>query len=186
MIQATKTALSQIKTHSKSEILTVGWGVILLFTCSQISVPLEPVPITLQTMGVIFLGLVFSGKTAIRSVILYIVLGAAGIPLFANFSAGMQCLLGPSGGYIVGFVPSVYLLSLMNTIWRSNSWLNIFIKCLIGTAVIFIFGMFGLSLYVRSIEKILQLGLFPFIIPGITKAILLTLLLKSAGYPEHR
>ena len=180
MIQATKAAISQIKINNKSEILTISWGVMLLFACSQISIPLNPVPITLQTVGVMFLGLVFPGKTAIKSVMLYILLGASGVPLFSNFGFGIHRLLSPAGGYIIGFLPSVYILSLMNSIWKNNSWVNVFIKCLIGTAVIFMFGLFGLSLYIKSIEKVLQLGLLPFIIPGITKAILLTLLLKSA------
>jgi biotin transport system substrate-specific component len=162
------------------EVLVVGFGVVLLFACAQVSIPLHPVPISLQTVGVMLLALTYSKINALRSLLLYIGLGALGLPVFAGFHSGISVVLGTSGGYILGFVVCIYVMNLVKDFFKADSWVGIFINCLVGTVVIYTFGLIWLSLYV-GFEKAIQVGLLPFILPGIIKATLLTTLLKGIG-----
>jgi len=95
----------------QSEMFLMLWGIFLIFLTSQISIPLEPVPITLQTFGVMLVGLTFPQTAAIKAVSGYLALGALGLPIFASFSGGYHCLLGPTGGYLFGFLISVTVMS---------------------------------------------------------------------------
>ena len=89
-------------TRNKDLILTV-MGIGLMFLCSQYSIPIQPVPITLSMLGVLLIGLTYTPKQAAYTMGGWILLGAMGFPMFAGFKSGIPALLGPTGGYIVGF-----------------------------------------------------------------------------------
>ncbi len=80
------------------DVSIVILGVVLLFGCSQIAIPIQPVPITLQTMGVIFIILTYNTSQAIQTILAYILLGALGIPLFSGYRGGLTVVIGPTGG----------------------------------------------------------------------------------------
>ncbi|MGL4859067.1 MAG: biotin transporter BioY, partial [Enterobacteriaceae bacterium] len=86
-------------------------GVLLLFVMSQISIPLQPVPVTLQTVAVMLIGLTWQRAAAIKTVSVYLLLGAMGMPLFADFSAGYGVFMGPTGGYLAGFLLAVWVMT---------------------------------------------------------------------------
>ena len=157
-----------------NEMAYVALGVILLFLSSQISIPIEPVPITLQTFGVMLVGLLFERKAAIYSILVYLCLGSMGAPVFANLSGGFHCLMGPTGGYLSGFLIAVAVMaSLRQYLSNRNIW-HIAFNCLIGTTLILICGIARLSHFV-GFKAAIQGGLIPFIFPGLIKAFLLAI-----------
>ena len=82
----------------------VFFGIVVLFGCSQISIPLHLVPITLQTLGVIFIILTYDTKKAVQTMLTYVLLGSIGFPVFSGYSGGIDVIFGATGGYIFGFV----------------------------------------------------------------------------------
>ena len=150
----------------------------LLFLCAQISIPLQPVPITLQTVGVMLVGITFPRKIAIQSILSYLALGAIGFPVFANFSGGYAVFLGPTAGYLAGFLVSILVMTyIASKQKKSRSAVSVFINCLVGTATVFVFGILGLLPFM-NLSHAIQVGLVPFILPGLIKIVFLTVSLK--------
>ncbi|AZU37509.1 biotin transporter BioY [Wolbachia endosymbiont of Bemisia tabaci] len=167
------------QSSSKSTLVEILSWVLLLFLMAQISVPLQPVPITLQTLGVMLIGLKFNRRTAFYSVLTYLSLGAAGFPVFANFSGGYHIFLGPTGGYLIGCLAAVMVMNKVNELLNSKykSFVCNSLSCLAGTAVIFICGVSWLSVYF-GLERAIMVGVLPFILPGLVKIFLLVAALQ--------
>ncbi|MDP8078970.1 biotin transporter BioY [Phocoenobacter skyensis] len=151
----------------------IGSALIALF--AQISVPMYPVPITGQTLAISVVGLGLGRKAGTTAVLLYLLEGVMGLPVFANGGTGLTSLLGPSGGYLIGFVPSAYLLGYFSDKGILNSFTKSILVALVASAVTFAFGLAQLSFFVPA-DKLLQLGFYPFILGGIIKAVLAGLL----------
>lgn len=160
-----------------SGVVYVLWGTFLIALTAQVAIPLEPVPISLATCGVMLVALTFERKAAIQAIAAYLGLGVLGAPVFANFRAGLPVLLGPTGGYLVGYLMAVIVMSGLKTYFRNDKFFTIALNCLIGTLVIYVFGLMWLSRFL-GVDKAIATGLMPFIIPGCLKAILLGLTLK--------
>lgn len=155
--------------------------VLLLFLTAQISIPLQPVPITLQTLGVMIVGLRFNCKVAFYSVLTYISLGAIGLPVFANFSGD---LFRPAAGYLIGFLPAVVVMSRIME-FKHESFIGNFLSCLAGTTIIFICGVSWLSIYM-GLKQAVVVGVLPFIIPGMIKIFLLVTALQYLNYTKSK
>lgn len=153
------------------------WGVFLLFLTTQIIIPLEPVPITLQTVGVLLIGLTFTRKIAIQSVMLYLALGLVGVPVFTHFSGGFYKLMGPTGGYLVGFLLAVICMTGLRQYLDNNNGFYIALNCLMGTLVIFCCGIGWLS-YLIGFDAAIKGGLMPFIFSGCLKIAVLALAVR--------
>lgn len=147
-------------------------GLSILILSAQVSIPLQPIPITLGTVGVLLIALMFEKKQAMAMISTYILLGAMGLPVLTNFSGGLLAFVGPTGGYIIGFWFAVLAVTTLRERIRSETLLTIFALCLVGTLIIFMFGIAWLS-YLFSFNKAIIVGLLPFIVPGIVKAGLL-------------
>jgi biotin transport system substrate-specific component len=170
--------------HSLSSLIENEWfmttlGVSLLFAGAQISIPLQPVPITLQTVSAMLIGLTFSRKAALKSLSAYWILGTAGLPLFANYSSSIAVTFGPSGGYLIGFLVGAYVMTLLKE-HLGTSWIGLLTNCFVGSAITFAAGLGWLSTFV-GFEKAIALGFVPFIIPGVVKALVLSGSLKAIG-----
>lgn len=166
--------LSTAKTRSsalRDILLTLG-GVVLLFAASQIEIPLHPVPITLQTVAVMLIGLTYTPRRAVEVHLLWIGLGAIGLPVFAGGGAGFVKVLGPTGGYMAGFVAAAYLMAKLKEAYALNSWKSDALLTLMGTLIVYTCGVMGLSLLI-GLKGAIVSGLLPFILPGIVKAALL-------------
>lgn len=172
---------TKIESIRSYEMLYIFWGVFLLFLTSQIDIPLKPVPITLQTFGVMLVGLIFERKTAIKSILMYLLLGIAGAPVFAHFSGGYLVLLGPTGGYLFGFVMAVIVMTTLKEHIGTKGWLQIGFNVLLGTVTIFICGIFWLAKSI-GLNQAIEFGLFPFILPGIIKMALLVVTVKLFNF----
>lgn len=164
---------------SKSTLVEIFFCVLFLFLMTQIRIPLRPVPITLQSLGVMLIGLKFNRKTAFYSVLTYLSLGTAGLPIFAGFPSGYHILLGPTGGYLIGFLAAVMAMSEVNELLDSKceSLMRNSLSCLVGTVVIFIYGVSWLAIHV-GLKQAIMVGVLPFILPGLVKIFLLVAALQ--------
>ena len=103
-----------------SSIILIVTGTVLLTLSAKIAVPFYPVPMTLQTLLVLFIGLTYGRILAPLTVALYLFQGAIGLPVYAN-GGGVVYLLGPTGGYLIGFLVAVIILSQLCLLYTSPS-----------------------------------------------------------------
>ncbi len=156
------------------QIIKILAGTLLLFAMSQLSIPLEPVPINLGSLAAMMLGLLYDRRSAISSVLLFLALGASGMPMFANFSGGLLKLFGPTGGYLAGYLVAVIVMTSIRDYFKAKQIWQLSLINLLGSAMLYACGLSWLSRFV-GIENSINLGLMPFIVPGIIKTILLAI-----------
>lgn len=139
-----------------------------------------PVPITGQTFAILLIASVLGSKRASLAVFAYICEGVAGLPVFAQFKFGLPALLGPTGGYIIGFLAAAFIIGLLTERIRDKNIVKMFFAMLTGLIVIYAFGIFWLSFVLKgaALLTVLKVGLFPFI-PG--EIIKITLALALLG-----
>ena len=149
-------------------ILLVIAGSLALWASAKIQVPFYPVPMTMQTFVVLVIGMAFGWKLGIASVILYLTEGALGIPVFAGTpekGIGIAYMFGPTGGYLLGFVASAGTVGWLSSKgWDRNTFTTL-AAMIIGTAIIFLFGIVWLGTVIGWEKPVLDFGLFPFL-PG--------------------
>lgn len=133
---------------------------ILIAVSAQISLPLQPVPMTLQPLSILIIGLCCHPALAIASVAFYITEGSLGFPVFQGLSGGFHHLWGPTAGYIFGFLPSVAIVSYLKKN-ENNFWYS-FAICSLAKIILFSLGITWLSLFVGFNHGI-NFGLVPFV-----------------------
>ncbi len=138
----------------------------ILIACSYltINIPFSPVPITGQTFGILLVAIALGRVRGTAVVMAYLLEGAMGLPVFAGGSAGIAKFVGPTGGYLVGFAASAYLVGYLADKGWDKNFGKTTIAMVLGTALIFITGLAQLSFFVPS-ETVLTIGFMPFI-PG--------------------
>jgi biotin transport system substrate-specific component len=161
-------------TVSQTKAIQFLLGIFLLFAASQISIPLKPVPITLQTVAVMLIGLTYTPFVAVSTVTTWILAGALGLPVFAGYAAGIG---GNTTGYLFGFICAVFVMSLIQQKYKLKSFIGISITCLIGTLIIFAFGIIWLA-GIIGLKPALTFGVLPFILPGMVKIVVLSSIIK--------
>lgn len=166
------------------DIVVIAISAALITVCSWISIPLGPVPFTLQTMAILAVLLTIGGRRGTIAIVVYLALGAVGVPVFAGFKAGPAALLGPTGGFLVGFIAAALIFWLLEKL--------IFARLMSTPAKRLIFGfvnsfVFELVLYTVGViwfmtvyaaktgpigfGAVMSMCVIPFIIPDIVKMI---------------
>ncbi|SEN57836.1 biotin transport system substrate-specific component [Mesobacillus persicus] len=139
---------------------------------AQLTIPLPLVPITGQTLAIGLAATILGAKFGTLSVLLYILIGAAGIPVFAEMSAGLSVLVGPTGGFLVGFIPTAFFIGWMLE-KTSFTFKNAMIANTIGMLITLSFGTSWLKVAAElSWSAAFMSGFAPFIIVGLIKAAL--------------
>ena len=160
-------------------ILVIFLGSILLTISSKIKIPFYPVPMTMQTFVVLFLGMSFGYKIGLATVSLYLLEGIIGLPVFSNSpekGVGLIYFTGPTMGYLIGFLIAAFLAGYFKF---ERNLLSNFIKLLISVSTIYILGVFWLGSLIGWDKPIIQLGVTPFLLAELFKIIILTLLAKN-------
>jgi biotin transport system substrate-specific component len=151
------------------------FGSALVAVCAQVNVPMVPVPMTLQTLAVLAIGGAYGGRLGAATLALYALEGAVGLPVFAQFKAGPAILMGPTGGYIVGFIAAAGLVGFLAERGFDRTVVKMFAAMLLGAAVLYVPGLAWLSTFVGGFAKAVELGLIPFIAGDLVKAALAAL-----------
>jgi biotin transport system substrate-specific component len=169
------------------DVVLVATGAALTSLLAQVAVPLYPVPITGQTLAVLLVGATLGAARGALSLALYAVLGIVGLPVFSDYGSGVDVILGPTGGYIIGFIVSAALVG-----WLSErAWERRILKALAtfaaGTLVVFAVGLPWLAIALGlDLTQTLNGGLFPFLIGGAIKALIAAGLLPLAWWGADR
>ena len=153
-------------------------GSLLLTISAKIKIPFYPVPMTMQTFVVLMLGISLGPKLGVAAVILYLLEGIVGIPVFSNSpekGVGLIYFTGPTMGYLIGFIFACFLCGhfKMNT-----NLVLVFIKLIISVSVIYLLGTLWLGSLIGWDKPIFSLGVKPFILAEFFKILLLTLITK--------
>ena len=159
-----------------TDLALIGAGTAVVAVLAQVSVPLWPVPVTGQTLGVIMVGAALGAKRGAAALSLYLIAGLAGLPIFANLTGGPLSILKPSFGFIIGFIGAAFVVGWI----AERQWDRKFWKALAGfalaSAIPFIIGVPYLALVLggmgldNSVPAVIAAGVTPFIIGGIAKA----------------
>ena len=172
-----------IKQNTQSQIikslLVIFIGSIILAISAKIKIPFYPVPMTMQTFVVLFLGLSFGYKIAIATIVLYLFEGIIGLPVFSNSperGIGLTYFTGPTMGYLIGFIPACFLASLIKL---KENYLIIFLKLVFSVSTIYILGILWLGMLLGWNKPIFELGVMPFLLAEIFKISLLTIVAKK-------
>jgi len=137
-----------------------------------ISIPLYPVPLTLQTLFTLLAAMTLGSVMGMSSQIIYVLLGVIGLPVFAGFKAGIGILFGPTGGFLIGFIISAYVIGKIIEAKNEKNFFYYFLAGLSGMIIIYITGITQLSLVTGiGVKKALIVGMFPFLPGDILKII---------------
>lgn len=162
------------------DVALVAGGSLLIALVAQVAIPLpfSPVPITGQTLAVLLTGAVLGSRRGSLSLLLYLVQGAAGLPVFAGWTAGPARLMGPTGGYIVGFVAGALVTGLLAERGWDRRAGTAFAAMLLGNAAIYAIGLPWLACFTGP-GRALALGLLPFIAGDLLKLAIATAMLPA-------
>ncbi len=174
--------LSPVSSVSKAlyNFLLIAGASLAIALSAQVYLPLPftPVPISGQTLMVLLAGTLLGSKRGAASVITYLGLGVAGIPLFAGGGVGFARLLGPTGGYLMGFVAAAYVAGYLAEQGWDRRIFTVALAMLAGNVVIYLFGLPRLAVFIGW-NRVLALGLYPFITGDVVKLVAATLLLPA-------
>ena len=172
-----------IKQNTQSKIIKsliiIFLGSIILAVSSKIKIPFYPVPMTMQTFVVLFLGISFGYRIALATIGLYLLEGIIGLPVFSNSperGVGLTYFTGPTMGYLIGFLSACFLASFIKF---EDNYFIIFLKLVLSVSTIYIFGILWLGILIGWEKPIIQLGVVPFLYAEIFKITLLTVLTKK-------
>ncbi|MEO7223714.1 MAG: biotin transporter BioY [Devosia sp.] len=130
-------------TRLVSNVVTVLLGTVLITLAAKINVPTWPVPVTLQSFAIAALAAAFGWRIGTATVIAYLLEGAAGLPVFAT-GGGLAYFMGPTGGFLLGFIPMAYIIGRATDLGASGRVGLLFLTMLIGDAVLFALGFLWL------------------------------------------
>ena len=172
-----------IKQNSQSQIIKsliiIFLGSIVLAISAKIKIPFYPVPMTMQTFVVLFLGISFGYKIGLATIFLYLIEGLVGLPVFSNSperGVGFIYFTGPTMGYLIGFLSACILASFVS---KDDNYFIILLKLILSVSTIYVLGVLWLGTLIGWDKPVIELGVTPFLLAEIFKIILLTILAKK-------
>ena len=168
-----------LQTKIIKSIFAIILGSIALTISAKIKIPFYPVPMTMQTFVVLFLGISLGYKIGLASVALYLFEGIIGLPVFSNSpekGIGLIYFTGPTMGYLIGFLTASFLASKINS---KDSFFLVLSKLVVATSTIYILGLLWLGTLIGWDKPIFALGAKPFLLAEIFKVLLLALITKQ-------
>ncbi len=151
---------------STTQLTLCAFFTALIAVLAQIAIPLplSPVPFTGQVVGVMITGALLPRRAALLTILAYLLIGAAGMPVFSMARGGLYMLTGPGGGYLIGFIPAVIITALLLEKKEQPTALQLILAMLPALGLIYLFGALQLGLLMQfSIKQTLLAGVLPFI-----------------------
>ena len=161
----------------QAALLALG-GSLAIAASAQIQVPMQPVPMTMQSLVVLLVGVAYGWRLGAATVLLYLAEGMMGLPVFAGFRAGPAVLAGPTGGFLIGFVPAAALAGWLAARGWARGVFRTTVTLLAGHAVLLAFGVAWLAMLI-GFERAVAVGLLPFLLGTAVKAALGATLLAA-------
>ncbi|HEX9906403.1 MAG TPA: biotin transporter BioY [Propylenella sp.] len=143
-------------------------GSLILWASAKVSVPFWPVPMTLQTGAVALLAAAYGWRLGLATVVLYLMEGAAGLPVFQG-GGGLAYLAGPTGGFLIGFALAAALVGWFAERGFDRNPVKLFGAMVVADAIVFALGLLWLGTVIGWDKPVLQLGLYPFILGDLVK-----------------
>jgi len=166
----------RLNTDTLKTILLIFIGTILLTISAKIKIPFYPVPMTMQTFVVLFLGISFGYKIGLATVGLYLFEGIIGFPVFSNSpekGVGLIYFTGPTMGYLIGFLAATFISGYMN---YKTSFVVVFAKLIVSVSVIYVLGIAWLGILIGWDKPLFEIGVFPFLLAELFKISILAIL----------
>jgi len=177
-----------VRATRQSRAMTFGLVlsfVLLVTLAAQVRVPVPgtEVPMTLQLLGVLLSGLLLSPNQSAAALSAYLILGTAGLPVFSPGSSG---LWGPTGGYLVGFIPAAWIMGVVRGRGNTDVW-RLFVAGAVGVVALFVCGIgWRIAWLAGDWRLALQTGLFPFVLKAMLELCLAVALVVSIGCWQGR
>jgi len=159
-------------------------GSALIAACAHMKINIGPVPLSMQTFAILLIGLAFGPTLGMATVLAYLAEGFIGLPVFSN-GAGPAYFMGPTGGYLAGFVVAAGLVGWLARAGWGRPVVRVFAAMLLGSAVIYLCGWAWLSQLIGA-EKAFTAGVLPFLVGDAIKAALAALALPAAWHLAGR
>lgn len=159
-------------------VLIVLSGTVFIALSARIQVPMWPVPMTMQTLAVLLVGMAFGARLAGATLLAYLAQGALGLPVFAS-GGGLVFLTGPTAGYLFGFLAAGVLVGWLADRGWTNGYVRSFAAACLGGALIHAFGVAWLSMFIGA-QNAISAGLMPFIAGDVLKSGLIALIAPNA------
>ena len=149
--------------------LVAGFSLVIAL-CAQVAIPLPftPVPVTLQTLAVLMAGCLLGSGRGALAVLAYLGEGFAGLPVFSGGTSGISHLLGPTGGYLLGFVAAAFVAGLFAERGAARSRLGTLMMLIVGNIVLYVPGVLWLGVY-TGMDRAVSLGFLPFVVGDLLK-----------------
>ena len=166
----------RLNTNILKTILLVFIGTILLTISAKIKIPFYPVPMTMQTFVVLFLGIAFGYKIGLATVGLYLLEGIIGFPVFSNSpekGVGLIYFTGPTMGYLIGFLAATFIAGYMN---YKTSFIVVLGKLIVSVSIIYVLGIVWLGILIGWDKPLFEIGVFPFLLAELFKISILAIL----------
>ena len=166
----------RLNTNILKTILLIFIGTILLTISAKIKIPFYPVPMTMQTFVVLFLGISFGYKIGLATVGLYLLEGIIGFPVFSNSpekGIGLIYFMGPTMGYLIGFLAATFISGYMS---YKTSFVVVFAKLIVSVSVIYFLGIVWLGILIGWDKPLFEIGVFPFLLAELFKISILAIL----------
>ena len=170
------------KKLNTKDIVFIGVSAAIIAVCAFVTIPVGAVPVTLQTLGICLVAGLFGAKRGTVSVLVYILIGAIGVPVFSGFKGGIGVLAGATGGYIIGFIFTALIVGITSD--KTKKLWALLISMVGGIAVCYAFGtawfmlVYSAEAKQMALSKTLALCVGPFIVPDLIKIAVAALLVN--------
>ncbi|PYE85839.1 biotin transporter BioY [Pseudoroseicyclus aestuarii] len=186
-MRTTLTAAALPRSLPVQTLMVLG-GSLAIAVAAQISVPMIPVPMTLQTLAILVVGLTYGARLGGATLLAYLAEGALGLPVFSNGGAGLAYMAGPTGGFLLGFALMAWLAGLLAENGLGRGTLRLTLAALVPAAVLYLPGIAWLTVLTPlDLSGAFTAGAAPFLIGDAVKAVLAAMIV-SGGWAalKHR